>query len=349
MARGLAEYLAQGDAGITAGASAKTGGSSLQAQLQREFSGAGYRITQWKSTASAIRRTGPGSAEVEISYWFTSQVPGQKSVRSGVSDLHSVTFAQQRGKFVVTGDRLLTADTAEPATGPRVPGLVRALDTRAPVDRAAANRVEAAAKVGDRTTNPMARINIKAMVGYALLWTDEEHKNRFNPNFPTGFKNHCANFVSQSLWAGGWKFRSHRYNGFYFNEDLRSWNRDLPGPHLPKTGRYSNTFTVADDLLFFAVENTNVPWLKNVYDARPGDIMWADWVPKTGPLDGKMDHAFLVTGAQKDGGGQIEPYVSQKSLNRHNISWNLYNIYRIKGGNKQVAWYGLVTSSYHTG
>jgi Putative amidase domain len=296
-----------------------------------------------------LRWTGPNSAEVEISYWFTSQVPGQESVRSGVTDLHTITFAQQRGAVVVTDDRLLAADSAEPATSPKVPGLVAALDTRAPVDRVAADRAEAVAKVGDRTTNPMERITITSMVHYALLWTNEEHKNRYNPNFPTGFINHCANFVSQSLWAGGWKFRSHRYNGFYCNEDLKSWTRDLPGPDLKRVGGHSNTFTVAHDLLFFAAENTNVPWLKNVDDARPGDMMWADWEPKTGPLDGKMDHAFLVTGAQKDGGGQIEPYISQKSPNRHNISWNLYNIYRVKGGNKQVDWYGLVTSSYHTG
>lgn len=48
------------------------------------------------------------------------------------------------------------------------------------------------------------------MTDYAITWTSGQYRGdkaeHFNSDYPYSDKNNCANFVSQVLHAGGWKY-----------------------------------------------------------------------------------------------------------------------------------------------
>lgn len=146
----------------------------------------------------------------------------------------------------------------------------------------------------------------------------------FNPDYPVA-NNNCANFVSQALRAGGW-----RYNNGVNPFSTELWAPDLMGP-----ANESRTWVNASYQYTYVRRGAYEP-LDNLWNAGPGDLLYTDWDPDNVP-DGTIDHVMIVTGVDASG----MRYVSQKTPNRHNIPilesfTNAYN-----DGKTDVDWYGL--------
>ncbi len=179
---------------------------------------------------------------------------------------------------------------------------------------------------GEVAAQGMERLNYRSMVQYALLWTDGDHQERMNPDYPE-LGNNCANFVSQALHAGGWQYRQG-----WAPATLTNWSPDLRGPAGP-----SYTWGGAKYLAYFGHETGELTWMDNIWDALYADIYFMDWDPNRRP-DGKIDHAALVTGRSADG-----PLITQKSPNRHNVPLRTYIAIAEQQGRTDIVWYGLRT------
>jgi len=127
--------------------------------------------------------------------------------------------------------------------------------------------------------------NREAAANYAL-------KYAYTPNWweYRTFDADCTNFVSQSLYAGGWtevKSGSYLDNAWYYDFGY---------------GRgYSNTWAVAHNLYLFMVRYGGraayVPISKQPFTGlQRGDVVQADW-----EKDGRMDHSLFVTGYGRNG------------------------------------------------
>lgn len=97
------------------------------------------------------------------------------------------------------------------------------------------------------------------------------------------YSNDCTNFVSQSMFAGGWGMRLSSPMWFY---NIRG------NVHLPLN---SKSWSVVPDFASFGTSsgranltNQNIPWAANL-----GDVIVVDWRGNSGPV--QMNHAVLVT------------------------------------------------------
>lgn len=176
---------------------------------------------------------------------------------------------------------------------------------------------------GEADAQSMDALNKAQLRSYALEWTSSSNKDRMNPDFPQ-FGNNCANFVSQVLRAGGWQYR----NGWN-PHNLDNWSPDLTGP-----AGSSYTWGGAKHLMTFGHKTGEGEWLKNLWDARMGDLTFADWDPN-GAADGQVDHAAVVSGYGSSG-----PRISQKSNNRHDVPLGAY-LAIAKRSKTKIVWYGL--------
>lgn len=117
-------------------------------------------------------------------------------------------------------------------------------------------------------------------VDYALTYCDD-----YNPAY-TSFGNDCANFVSQSLLAGGWpetgKYSYTSSSAWYYDGSSYPWLSYTWGAvanfkqFIEGSGRASGPHTV---------NSSSLPWF------LPGDVIIADWTN-----DGTWDHIYIVTG-----------------------------------------------------
>lgn len=169
----------------------------------------------------------------------------------------------------------------------------------------------------------MGYLNLAAMRDYALTWTDSAHMNSMNPAYPV-FGNNCANFVSQTLHAGGWKYR----NGF-LPSTLTNWSPNLSGP-----AGSSYTWGGAAHLHTFGLNTAKLPQVTNIWWTFTGYMLFTDWDPN-GRADGTIDHAMVITGRDAN-----RPLVTQKSNNRHNVPMATY-IAIAQSQGKKIVWYGL--------
>ncbi|MFK4593861.1 amidase domain-containing protein [Streptomyces pristinaespiralis] len=143
-----------------------------------------------------------------------------------------------------------------------------------------------------------------------------------NPDYET-FDNNCANFVSQSLHAGGWEKA-----GGWNKDDDDTWTNDLFGPRGPST-----TWSVAYRLWTYAINDKRGERLRtwppddptgdnqDVWSLEKGDLLFADWDPY-GAADGKIDHAMIITrvlAIKNNGHTFYEPAYSQNSGSRTNL------------------------------
>ena len=142
------------------------------------------------------------------------------------------------------------------------------------------------------------------MTDYAITWTSGQYRGdkaeHFNSDYPYSDKNNCANFVSQVLHAGGWK-----YDDGFIPKNTTNWAPDLSGPGGPSwtwvNAAYQYTY----------VRNGSYGYLDNIWNAKPGDLLYVDWEG-----DEKINHVMVVTGTTPEG----DPSITQKSINRSNIS-----------------------------
>ncbi|NGN68477.1 hypothetical protein G5C51_31840 [Streptomyces sp. A7024] len=180
---------------------------------------------------------------------------------------------------------------------------------------------EAAGQVGTKATKTFDR---DAAAAYARYWSGQETLklpgltfsfDRYNSDYDRAKQdNNCTNFVSQAMHAGGWEIE----DGIDPDNE-ENWDYDLTGPYGP-----SKTWSVAYKMWSYAGDpkrGTNLtsgsPDVADIWNLRPGDLLFADWDPNKVP-DGKIDHAMVISGTYTSM-GFTEPTYSQNSAHRSNI------------------------------
>ncbi|MEV3859079.1 amidase domain-containing protein [Streptomyces sp. NPDC050095] len=150
-------------------------------------------------------------------------------------------------------------------------------------------------------------------------------EEKYNPDYER-FDNNCANFVSQSLHAGGWP----KVSGVNKHDD-NLWTNNMLSLQVPTT-----TWSVAYRLWIYASNDKRGERLRvwppqdgdgfptdpngdnqDVWSLEKGDLLFADWDPY-GAADGKIDHAMIITGSYTSM-GFTEPTYSQNSPHRNNL------------------------------
>lgn len=188
---------------------------------------------------------------------------------------------------------------------------------------------------------------VRRMVDYAMYWTSDkvddptDDVDVINPAYQNLGTN-CANFVSQTLEAGGWKRQKD-----VGTKDPYAWNpfiRNINGSIGP-----TNTWSLARAL--YAYVKMDGPYHNlDLGAAQPGDLIFTDWDPD-GKADGIIDHAMVVTGV-KDALRGVNgtpfrtktPSISQKTANRNDIPlYESMEYARQKGKYdlKNMKWYAL--------
>lgn len=173
---------------------------------------------------------------------------------------------------------------------------------------------------------PPYSLDYYKMAEYARYWSDTSSGNRYNSSYKR-FDNNCTNFLSQALFAGGWR----QINGSYGNRnDTGIWDYDLDYYWNP-----SYTWTASSYLAYFSMRRS---WnLGNIWNGLIGDILMTDWDPN-GRSDGKIDHAMMVSGSDSNG-----PRISQNSPHRRNIPLQMSIALAKNQGKTRIIWYGFRT------
>lgn len=132
----------------------------------------------------------------------------------------------------------------------------------------------------------------------------------------------CANFVSHSLEAGGWR----EIGGSYTSDDVWFY-------YYPYRYGYSHTWTLADKFYRFMSRTSRANPCSVVryrHLLERGDVVQADW-----DRNGVWDHTMIVTG--KNGN---DPLMSYHSANRENRARNrsLQEIMDDNTGARFIAW-----------
>lgn len=231
---------------------------------------------------------------------------------SSLSDTYVVTLERENRTWTVTKAAYVpTPSTAAPKAG--------ATST-------------AASETADGVSTMAAHsYDRDAAVAYALRWSEVYKSSRGNhpvayarnPEYEDLGGTNCANFVSQSLLAGGW---TRRYG--VNPDDPDNWDDNLNGPYT-----FSKTWTRANWLFDFAVKYRGYErnfWPPTdptagpgdpdfaIWELEPGDLIFTDW--DTAVPDGVHDHVMIVTGTYTNpNDGFTEPTYSQNSPNRHNL------------------------------
>ncbi|WIX76946.1 amidase domain-containing protein [Amycolatopsis carbonis] len=121
------------------------------------------------------------------------------------------------------------------------------------------------------------QINRQAAVDYARQYVFD-----YNPVYER-FGNDCANFVSQSMRAGGWGDVGHG------EDDPDKWWQYLINDTLPT---HSKTWSVSQDLANFGNNYSHRFRFYAGESTRLADVIFADW---ENGADGHLDHSMIVT------------------------------------------------------
>ncbi|MFH8609826.1 amidase domain-containing protein [Streptomyces sp. NPDC018029] len=133
-----------------------------------------------------------------------------------------------------------------------------------------------------------------AMARYA-----EKYWYNYNPSYRkfNGAGGDCTNFVSQALYAGGWK----AVPGSAY--DYRNWWYDAT--------KQSTSWVGVNELAWFTLSNRRAPNLANVYQMDVGDVLQVDF-----DKNGSKDHTMMVT--YRNGRGM--PYLTYHSTDTYRRS-----------------------------
>lgn len=254
------------------------------------------------------------------------------------TDQHEITIAGQEGTLQnkssrmaapssVIGDTLIPEPLAAPVT---TPSEGEQTDTGITTEQALSQR---GSVVQPRTAAMPQLPNLMDGVRYALKWTappyDGDADSDFNPAFKR-YDNNCANFVSQSVYAGGAPLRTEVIS--INTRDTNQWTYDLI------FGKPTWTWVNAA---------YNYEFMKNYYYhpnndiwSEWGDLIYADW-----DSDGTKDHVMIITQSDRyiDAYGKMRFHtcISQKTNNRHNIPLDV-EIAIASQNHKHITWYSLV-------
>lgn len=168
-------------------------------------------------------------------------------------------------------------------------------------------------KNGD-TSKSKSTYNRKLAVEYAHKYVDPlKGKSAYNKSY-YAFDSDCTNYISQCLYAGGWKqiggqaeYKDYRnylsYDAWYY--EGYSWPSSL-------CKKYSRTWTVADNFYKFCSKHPERVEQVSLNSAKlePGDIVQMDGMGKNGKPDGVWDHSMVITSKSSNGDLYISAHTS---------------------------------------
>ncbi|HET9254643.1 MAG TPA: amidase domain-containing protein [Pseudonocardiaceae bacterium] len=261
--------------------------------------GVKYADATVRLTNASVQRAGDGVA-LRVTESTTLTPPAGSSLPASTYAAERVFILQPRdGSWYIADQKLVNGGAIPPMTEPvseYVPAPVEDSPEVAPLTNAeradassidqddtdpveAAKNVDSETPIGHGSTEAAAAgLNYKAAVAYA----DKYWRKPGNTYFVYISENGCANFVSQAMQAGGWRYvygdrNSDRY--WYYG--------------TPCTSKASLTFINTTSLYRFAKRRASV--LKNAYDARDADIIMFD-----DTNNGVIGHSMIVTGWDKE-------------------------------------------------
>lgn len=186
-----------------------------------------------------------------------------------------------------------------------------------------------------------AKMSLSKFIQYANKWTsapyDNDTKDGFNPDFPyyDPKSGNCANFASQSLYAGGMKLAA--------GNSLQSHSTDVWTWNLSGVAEASRTWQNADYNYCYLKKHTDFSTeIPNIWTAPQGSVMYTDW-----EKDGVLNHALLIVDNMivPDGKNNYKPMpvICQKSSNRNMVPMTTWMTYA-KKDHPSFDMYGLTTS-----
>lgn len=299
---------------------------------------AGEPVKGAKSTVSVIgivmNDDGTATATTTISTTFTYGGAHTAATSDGVmTDTHSITLTPDKDENFYVSEDIVTSheEIGDPNNNPDGYSPQQSSNDESTQTQAQSSGSGSAGSTS-LPSNLLPAYNtvspdVAKMQEYAATWTstpnDGDDEGDFNPDYPY-FENNCTNFVSQVLRAGGWEYD----NGFR-PKNTENWAPNLWGP-AGASWTWNNT-----SYQYTYVSHGSYSTLGNIWNAKPGDILYTDWDPNGTP-DGTIDHAMVVTGTTPEG----DPAISQKTRNRSNISLH-HSIFLAEEQGKSIVWYGL--------
>ncbi|KIL46738.1 amidase domain-containing protein [Jeotgalibacillus soli] len=133
--------------------------------------------------------------------------------------------------------------------------------------------------------------NPEKAVSYAERWW-----NSYNPAYPK-FEVDCTNYISQCLFAGGWRMTG------YPNRSRGWW---LQG------GTWSYSWSVANALRWYLDSGNRATRKQYASDLQLGDVICYDFEG-----DGRVNHTVIVTKIRSDG----TPLVNAHTNNSRARDW----------------------------
>lgn len=206
------------------------------------------------------------------------------------------TFSLNDGKWVLQSVDLEDTSTfATPLNRPLAKEYHRGSD---PLANSTFAAPDAPGKIVGVTTDK--GVSREAVINYALKYATNRNSDY------RSFGSDCTNFVSQALYAGGWKMQvggeQDATKWFYSHKGIDTWTL---------------TWSVADNFYYYGRWHANrfsnigkdVVWM--------GDVVSVDFQP-TGQKSDKIDHTMIATGRIKNKGGWNSLLFTYHSNDRKN-------------------------------
>ena len=235
--------------------------------------GEAYTDGDTEVTVGSTRVSG-GTATVQVTEATTltyAKIRGDEPATTGFTAHHELTFAARPdGTWQLTGERL-TDRGPRPVNQP-APATTTALARPTAVIDAPKSATTYPAPAKPKNLATTTRYNYSAMATYAeKYWKDYNRAyRRYNSS-----GGDCTNFLSQSLYAGGWKQVTSSA------EDYGTW--------YSKTSE-SDTWIGVNEWSWFTQTAKRTTPLANAYQMDLGDVLQVDF-----DKDGSKDHSMMTT------------------------------------------------------
>lgn len=173
-----------------------------------------------------------------------------------------------------------------------------------------------------RTQSSLNKANA---VTYATTWTDStggsgtsKYNNKIYKVFSVG--NDCANFASQCLIAGGWKYESPYTN---YSNHTKAWWYNNQKTDKTSDDACSETWASAEYLCQYICVNNKYAAFTTATQVYAGTVGLADlmWQPATGT----KNHVMIVTNIYHPTKSTTKVKYSAHSNNRLNKPWESYD------------------------
>lgn len=268
------------------------------------------------ATIKSLNLTGD-TAEALVNEWIFFDWTDENGnvVTSGMGTNHSMTLRKRGDGWVVTAD----AYDEGPLTGVTSPSYIEP-PKKSPPPRADAATKSPGSSIGVMYVPGATPYDRTKAVNYANTYVYNQangakyetyYNNMWYKNYnPWG--GDCANFVSQSLYAGG-----HYFVGFGVDSSSNWWYDNkgtAPGESFTADDVASATWTYVPSQMPYMVPGWGA-WTTGS-SLVPGDIVYYNWNKDT--IDSIFDHVTIVVAKASDG----TPLVNSHNNDYYHLHWD---------------------------